>query len=148
VALFTPSATVAIIVISLFSWTGPARIFRAQVIALKQQDYVLAARAIGATELHMFRYHILPHLVPLIIVTVTLSIPPAIFAEASLSFFGLGVPPPIPTWGSMVQEGTLYYRAAPWVVIFPGLALMITVIALNLVGKGLRDALDPASFRR
>jgi peptide/nickel transport system permease protein len=143
VVILQPGAWVVITVIALFSWTYPARIFRSQALAIKQRDYVLAARATGTPEGQIFFRHLLPHLLPLVIVYMALGIPTTIFAEASLSFLGLGVPPPTPSWGSMIQDGMAYYRAAPWVAIFPGLAIMLTVISFNLVGAGLRDAMDP-----
>jgi peptide/nickel transport system permease protein len=134
---------VVITVISLFSWTYPARIFRSQILAITQQDYVLAARCLGIPNLRIFIRHILPHILPLVIIYMALSIPTTIFAEASLSFLGLGVPPPTPSWGTMIHDGMEYYRAAPWVALYPGLAIMITVISFNLVGTGLREAMDP-----
>jgi peptide/nickel transport system permease protein len=143
VVILEPGAWVVITVIALFSWTYPARIFRSQALTIKQRDYVLAARATGAPERHIFFRHLLPHLLPLVIVYMALGIPSTIFAEASLSFLGLGVPPPTPSWGSMIHDGMAYYRAAPWVAIFPGIAIMLTVVSFNLVGAGLRDAMDP-----
>ncbi|MDQ3248930.1 MAG: ABC transporter permease [Chloroflexota bacterium] len=144
VAIFSPSLTVTIVVITVFGWPSAARIFRSEVVSLKERDFVLAARCVGLTNAQIFRRHILSHLLPLFIVYASLSIPGVIFAEAGLSFLSLGIPPPTPAWGSMVQAGTQYYRAAPWVVIFPGLALMITVVCFRLLSDALRDVLDPA----
>jgi peptide/nickel transport system permease protein len=143
VVILSPGAWVVITVISLFSWTYPARIFRSQILALRQRDFVLAARAIGAPGRRIFLRHLMPHLLPLVIIYLALGIPTTIFAEASLSFVGLGVPPPAPSWGSMIQDGMDYYRAAPWVFVCPGLAIMITVVSFNLFGAGLREAMDP-----
>jgi peptide/nickel transport system permease protein len=143
VVMLSPGSWVVITVISLFSWTYPARIFRSQTLSITQQDFVLAARCLGVPGSRIFVRHILPHILPLVIVYMALSIPTTIFAEASLSFLGLGVPPPTPSWGSMIQDGMEYYRAAPWVALYPGLAIMITVISFNLVGTGLREAMDP-----
>jgi peptide/nickel transport system permease protein len=143
VVVLSPGAWVVITVISLFSWTYPARIFRSQILALKRQEYVLAAEAVGAPRLRIFVRHLLPHVLPLVIVYLALGIPTTIFAEASLSFVGLGVPPPTPSWGSMIQDGMDYYRAAPWVALYPGLAIMLTVVCFNLLGAGLREAMDP-----
>ncbi len=143
VAVFRPSITVTVIVIVAFSWTYGARIFRSQVISLREQDFVTATRSLGMNTAGIFFRHIVPHLLPLIILQATLSIPGAIFTEAGLSFLSLGVPPPTPTWGAMIQDGTALYRAAPWVLIFPGIALLVTIVCFNLTGMGLRNALDP-----
>jgi peptide/nickel transport system permease protein len=143
VVLLKPGAWVVIIVISLVSWTYPARIFRSQLLSIREQTFVIAARCLGLPGQRIFLRHLLPHLLPLVIVYLALGIPTTIFAEASLSFLGLGVPPPTPSWGSMIQDGVDYYRAAPWVVLFPGLAIMLTVVCFNLLGAGLRDAMDP-----
>jgi peptide/nickel transport system permease protein len=143
VVLLKPSVWVVIVVIALVSWTYPARLFRSQILTTREQTYILAARCLGLPGNRIFLRHVLPHLLPLMIVFLALGIPTTIFAEASLSFLGLGVPPPAPSWGSMIQDGVAYYRAAPWVVLFPGLAIMITVVCFNLLGAGLRDAMDP-----
>lgn len=143
VVMLSPGAWVVITVIALFAWTYPARIFRAQALSITQQDFVLAARCLGIPASRIFLRHIIPHILPLVIVYLALGIPTTIFAEASLSFLGLGVPPPTPSWGSMIQDGMAYYRAAPWVALYPGLAIMITVVSFNLLGAGLREAMDP-----
>jgi peptide/nickel transport system permease protein len=143
VVMLEPGAWVVIVVISLFSWTYPARIFRSQILTVSQREFILAAQATGIARPRIFLRHVLPHVLPLVIVYLALGIPSTIFAEASLSFLGLGVPPPAPSWGTMIQDGMAYYRAAPWTAIFPGLAIMLTVVSFNLVGAGLRDAMDP-----
>lgn len=143
VVMLEPGAWVVIVVISAFAWTYPARIFRSQILTVKERDFVLAARAIGVPGHRIFVRHLLPHVLPLVIVYLALGIPNTIFAEASLSFLGLGVPPPTPSWGGMIQSGMAYYRAAPWVAVFPGLAIMLTVVSFNLAGTGLREAMDP-----
>ncbi len=143
VVMLSPGVWVVITVISLFSWTYPARIFRSQILAVKRLDFVQAAYCLGTPRQRIFLRHVLPHVLPLIIVYVALGIPSAIFAEASLSFLGLGVPPPAPSWGSMIQDGMSYYRAAPWVAFFPGLAIALAVIAVNLLATGLREVMDP-----
>ncbi|MGQ9683586.1 MAG: ABC transporter permease [Anaerolineae bacterium] len=143
VVILRPGVWVVVFVIAVFGWTGYARNFRSQVVSVKEQDYVLAARAIGVPGRRIFFVHILPHLAPLSIVYVTLGIPSTIFAETGLSFLGLGVPPPIPAWGGIMQSGISFYRAAPWIVLTPGLIIMVTVIALTLVGNALREAMDP-----
>jgi peptide/nickel transport system permease protein len=143
VVILSPGAWVVILVISLFSWTYPARIFRSQILSTRRQDFITAAYASGVPQRRIFLRHLLPHVLPLIIVYLALGIPTTIFAEASLSFIGLGVPPPTPSWGSMIQDGMAYYRAAPWVALYPGLAIMLTVVSFNLLGAGLREAMDP-----
>jgi ABC-type dipeptide/oligopeptide/nickel transport system permease subunit len=138
-----PSLLTVILVITLFGWVFPARIFRGQVLSLREQNFVEAARAVGASELRIFFTHILPQLWPTVIVFSTLRVPAAILTEAGLSFVGLGVRPPAPSWGNLILEGFRYFRSAPWLIIFPGLAIMLAVMSFNLLGDGLRDALDP-----
>lgn len=143
VVMLKPGVWVVITVISLFSWTAPARVFRSQILAVKGRDFVLAAHCLGARRHRIFVRHLLPHVLPLVIVYLALNVPNTIFAEASLSFLGLGVPQPIPSWGSMIQDGFAYYRAAPWIALFPGVTIALAVVAINLLGTGLRDAMDP-----
>lgn len=143
VVMLSPGVWVVITVISLFSWTYPARILRSQILAIKRLDFVQAAHCLGTPRRRIFLRHLLPHVLPLIIVYLALGIPNAIFAEASLSFLGLGVPPPAPSWGSMIQDGMSYYRAAPWVAFFPGIAIAVAVISVNLLATGLREVMDP-----
>ncbi|HVF04228.1 MAG TPA: ABC transporter permease [Frankiaceae bacterium] len=143
VALFEPSAYISIIIIAIFGWTYIARIVRGQVLSLREKEFVEAARSLGASDLRIMFSDILPNLVAPIIVYATLLIPSNILAEASLSFLGLGVKPPTPSWGGMLQESFELYTVAWWFFIFPGLALLTTVLAFNLLGDGLRDALDP-----
>jgi peptide/nickel transport system permease protein len=148
VVILQPGAWVVVLVVSLFGWPYPARVFRSQILSLKEADFVLAARSVGVPERRVFLRHVLPHLLPLVTVYAALSMPGVIFAEASLSFLGLGVPPPTPSWGSMIQDGLQYYRAAPWLVLFPGLAITLTVVSFNLVASGMREAMDPAQRGR
>jgi peptide/nickel transport system permease protein len=143
VVILSPGAWVVVTVIALFGWTYPARIFRSQVLYVREQEYIVAARCIGAPGRRIFLRHLLPQVLPLMIVYLALNIPTTIFAEASLSFLGLGVPPPMPSWGSMIQSGMPYYRIAPWVAFFPGMIISVTVICFNLLGTGLREAMDP-----
>ena len=112
-------------------------------ISLRTREFVKAAEAIGTPQWTILFRHILPHLVPTIIVWGTLGITTNVMLEASLSYLGIGVQPPTPSWGGMIQQGQAYYHAAPWLIIVPGLAIMTTVFAFNLLGDGLRDALDP-----
>jgi len=143
VVMLKPGVWVVITVISLFSWTAPARVFRSQILAVKHLDFVLAAHCLGAPQHRIFLRHVLPHVLPLVIVYLALTVPNTIFAEASLSFLGLGVPQPTPSWGSMIQDGFAYYRAAPWIALFPGTIIALTVVSINLLGTGLREAMDP-----
>ena len=143
VAILKPSMWIIIIVIGAVYWTWIARVVYGQVLALRERDFITASRALGASKLYSLIRHILPQLVPTIIVWGTLGIATNVMLEAALSFLGIGVQPPTPSWGGMIQQAQSYYRSAPWLVIFPGLAIMITVFAFNLLGDGLRDALDP-----
>jgi len=143
VVMLSPGVWVVITVIALFSWTGPARVFRSQVLTVKQRDFVQAARCLGVPQTRIFLRHLAPHVLPLLAVYLALGIPNAIFAEASLSFLGLGVPAPAPSWGSMIRDGYAYYRAAPWIAFFPGVAIALAVVTINLLGNGLREAMDP-----
>lgn len=148
VVVLQPGAGVVVLVVALFGWPYPARVFRSQILSLKEADFVLAARSVGVGERRIFLRHVLPHLLPLVTIYFALSMPGVIFAEASLSFLGLGVPPPTPSWGAMIQDGLEYYRAAPWLVLYPGLAITLAVVSLNLVASGLREAMDPAQRGR
>jgi ABC-type dipeptide/oligopeptide/nickel transport system permease subunit len=143
VSLFTRSLIITIVVLCLLSWTGPSRVFRSEVVSIKERDFILAERSLGASNAYIFGRHILPQLLPLIIVFIGLGVPGAIFSEAGLSFLGLGVPPPTPTWGGMVSDGVAMYRNAWWMLLFPGAALVLLVICFNLLADGLRQALDP-----
>ncbi len=131
------------IALSVVGWAGMARLTRSQVLALKEREFVEGARAAGARDAHIIFRHILPNALGPIIVAVTLGIPGAIMSEASLSYLGLGVQPPTATWGSMIYEGKSYLKHAPWMSLAPGAMIMLTVLAFNLLGDGLRDALDP-----
>jgi peptide/nickel transport system permease protein len=143
VAILKPSLWIIIAVIGLVYWTWIARVIYGQVLSLREREFVAASRAIGSSQPYTLVRHILPQLIPTIIVWATLGIATNVMLEASLSYLGIGVQPPTPSWGGMIQQGQSYYRTAPWLVLFPGLAIMITVFAFNLLGDGLRDALDP-----
>lgn len=138
-----PSLFTVIVVITVFGWVYPSRIFRGMVVSLRERPFVEAAQSIGTGELRIFFRHMLPQMWPTVIVFATLRVPAAILTEAGLSFIGLGVRPPTPSWGNLIQEGFRFYRTAPWLILFPGLALMLVVLSFNLLGDGLRDALDP-----
>ena len=132
-----------ILALSLTGWLRMARIVRAEVMSLKNEEYVLAARTLGAPVSHLLRRHLIPNAMGSIIVTMTLQIPAAIFDEAFLSFVGLGITPPLASWGTMASEGAKAILTAPWRLIFPALLISLTIFAFNAVGDGLRDALDP-----
>lgn len=129
--------------IGLVSWVGVARLVRGQILSLKQRDFVTAARAMGARGRHITLRHLLPNSLGPVIVAVTFNVPRAIFAEAALSYIGIGVRPPTPSWGAMIRDGYDVIFAAPYMVIFPALAIGILMLAFTFLGDGLRDALDP-----
>ncbi|OUQ87790.1 peptide ABC transporter permease [Brevibacillus brevis] len=132
-----------ILVLGISNWVGFARLVRGQVMSVKEMEYVQAAKAIGATNLRIIRKHVLPNVSSSIIVLATLNVATNILLEASLTFIGLGVDPSIPTWGGMLADGRNYLETAWWVATFPGIAIMITVFGINLLGDWLRDELDP-----
>ena len=132
------------IALALVGWAGVARVVRAQTLALKEKEFIEAARANGTTRLTIMGHHIFPNVVPTLIVLFSLSIPDAIMWESSLSFLGVGVQPPASSWGLLVSAGKDYLFQAPMVAVAPGVAILIAVLAFNFVGDGLRDALDPA----
>jgi peptide/nickel transport system permease protein len=134
---------VMILVIGLLSWMSTARIVRATVLSIRERDFTLAARAVGARDARIIALHILPNALAPIIVGATLGVGGAIIAESSLSFLGLGVQVPTPSWGNMLQDSQSTMSSRPWLTIFPGVAILITVLGINFVGDGLRDALDP-----
>ena len=142
---FSGSVIVIILIIGLTSWPYLARIVRAEFLSLKENEFVLAARAIGTPNGQIIFRHILPNSVAPIVVSATLGVAGAIIAEAYISFLGLGVQPPTATWGNMITGATNYIETAPWLWFFPGLLILLTVLSINFVGDGLRDALDPRS---
>ncbi len=143
VALFGPSLFNTMLVIGLTSWMGTARLVRGQFLSLREKEFVEAAHCIGVPSWRIITFHLLPNTMAVIIVQATLFMSVAILIESSLSYLGLGAQPPTPSWGGMLFSGRDYMRQAPWGTIFPGLAILITVMAFNLLGDGLRDALDP-----
>src|SRR4030067_1694310 len=142
---FSGSLIVIIMIIGLTSWMYLARIVRAEFLALKEHDFVLAARATGTSNSGIIFKHILPNSIAPIIVSATLGVANAILAEAYISFLGLGVQPPTATWGNMLDGANNYLESAPWLWFFPGLLILLTVLSINFLGDGLRDALDPRS---
>ena len=124
-------------------WIQYCRVVRSESLSLRQRDFVTAARVLGAGGPRIIRRHLFPNLVPSTLVIATFAMASSIISEASLSFLGLGVPPDIPTWGTMLSDGRSYVTSAPWLSIFPGLAIFVVVLGINLLGDGLRDVLDP-----
>lgn len=142
-AVIGPSLSNVFIALGLVGWTSLARVVRGQVLALKEQEYVEAARAVGASNLRIIGRHLLPNTLAAVTVLVTLGVGGAILAEASLSFLGLGAQPPEPSWGAMLNAGRDYLLQAPWLSLYPGLAIFLAVMGFNLLGDGIRDLLDP-----
>jgi peptide/nickel transport system permease protein len=140
---FTPGVVSVTVVIALFSWFYPARIVRAQVLSLREKEFVEAARMVGNSNFRIMRSHLLPHLVGTIVVYGTLTVASNILFEAALSYLGVGIPLPDASWGNMLTEAVNFYTLQPWIFLFPGLAILFTTLAFNLLGDGLRDALDP-----
>ncbi|WP_456325506.1 ABC transporter permease [Desulfonauticus submarinus] len=143
VAFLEPNLTNIMIVIGLTSWMGVARLIRAETMSLKNREFILAARLNGASVLRILFVHILPNGIAPVLVSATLGVASAILVESGLSFLGIGVQPPIPSWGNMLMEGKDVLEIAPWLSIFPGLMILITVLGYNLLGESLRDMLDP-----
>ncbi|HEY9336498.1 ABC transporter permease [Kribbella sp. NPDC050459] len=147
VSVTGPSLTVTVLVIGCFSWASVARIVRGQVLSLREREFVEAARSLGAGDSRIMFVDILPNVIAPVIVYTTLLIPVVIVTQATLSFLGLGLPPPTADWGGMISESQNYYTTAWWFILFPGLALLITTLAFNLFGDGVRDAFDPRADR-
>jgi len=142
---FSGSVVLIVIIIGGTSWMYLARIVRAEFLSLKENDFVLAARATGTSNLRIIFLHILPNSIAPIVVTATLGVANAILSEAYISFLGLGVQPPTATWGNMLDGANNYLDSAPWLWFFPGLLILLTVLSINFLGDGIRDALDPRS---
>jgi peptide/nickel transport system permease protein len=143
IALFQPSIFLIIAVLGLTQWTGSTRLVRGEVLSLREREFIQAAKALGYSRARIILVHLIPNVLGPVIVAATLGIGNTIVLEASLSFLGLGVQPPTPSWGTMVNDGKSLMLQAWWLSLFPGLAIVITVLCFNLVGDGLRDALDP-----
>lgn len=138
-----PGLLPMIIALSITGWVNMARIVRGEVLSIKSREYVLAARTLGANTTHIIMKHLVPNALGAILVTMTLTIPSAIFTESFLSYLGLGVPQPMASWGTMASDGNNALDTAPWRLIFPAILISVTIFAFNAVGDGLRDALDP-----
>ena len=144
-AAFEPSLTTVYLTIGVVGWAGMARLIRGQVLVTRQLEFVQAARALGATDRRILAWHLLPNVIAPVVIAATLGVAGAIMAEAALSFLGLGVQPPTPSWGSMIASARdlMQLRSAPWTSLFPGLAIGAAVLGFNMLGDSLRDALDP-----
>jgi len=147
VSIAGPGLTMTVLVIGFFSWASVARIVRGQVLSIREREYVEAARSLGASNFRIMFIDILPNVLAQVIVYTTLLIPVVIVTQATLSFLGLGLQPPTADWGGMLAESQTYYTVAWWFVAFPGIALLITTLAFNLFGDGVRDAFDPRAGR-
>lgn len=142
-AVVGPSMVLVTTVIAALLWTTTARIVYGRVLDLKRREFVDAAEAIGVHGWRILWRHVMPHVVPVVVVYATLGIATTVLFETTLSYLGAGVPPPTPSWGSMLAEHVSYYASQPRLVLLPGLAIMVTILAFNLLGDALRDALDP-----
>ena len=147
-AIFTPSLWIVAMVIALVNWVQIARVIYTETTALAAREYIEAARALGAAWPRVLFLHILPHLIPTILVWATLGIAATVLLEATLSFLGIGVQPPTPSWGGIIFESQSYFLSAPWLVFFPGITIMVLALSFNLVGDALRDVLDPTQRGR
>ncbi|MRR38476.1 ABC transporter permease, partial [bacterium] len=143
IAFLEPSIFNIMAVIGLTSWMGITRLVRAEFLSLKQRDYVLAARAMGASSARIIFLHILPNAMAPVLVSATLGIASAVLVESALSFLGIGVLPPTPSWGNILTQGQSTLGVAWWLSLYPGMAILITVLGYNLLGEGIRDAIDP-----
>jgi len=147
-AILKPGLNIVILVIALVNWVQIARVIYTETVTLAEREYIEAARALGASNSRILLRHLLPHLIPTVIVYATLGIATTVLLEAMLSFLGRGVQPPTPAWGMMIFESQSYFLNAPWLVFIPGAAILILALAFNLVGDGLRDAMDPTQRGR
>jgi peptide/nickel transport system permease protein len=142
-----PSIWIIMAVIGLTSWMGVSRLVRAEVLSIREMEYVMAARCIGASDARIIWRHIMPNVIAPVLVTATLGVAGAILTESALSFLGVGVAPPTASWGNILTSGKDYIEFAWWLSLFPGLAILVTVLSYNLLGEGIRDALDPRTTK-
>ena len=142
-----PGVFTITLVLSVFGWFYPARIARAQVLSLREKEFVEAARMIGSSDKKIIASHLLPHLVAPMIVLATISVGQNVLAEAGLSFLGIGIQDPTPSWGNLLEQAPNFYLQVPWLMLWPGVAILITTLSFNLLGDGLRDAFDPRAAR-
>jgi peptide/nickel transport system permease protein len=143
--IFGRGVVTLVLVFAVFGWFYPARIIRAVVLSLREKEFIEAARMVGASDARIIRSHVLPHLIAPIIVFSTLAVASVILGEAGLSFLGIGIKLPTPSWGNLLSDAPIFYTTQPWLMVWPGLAVLLTTLAFNLLGDGLRDAFDPRS---
>jgi len=143
IALLEPSIWNIMVVIGVTSWMGVARLVRAEFLSLKEREFVVAARALGSSDMRLILRHLLPNALAPVMVSATLGVAGAILTESALSFLGLGVQPPTPSWGNILTAGKDNIEIAWWLSVFPGLAILFTVMSYNLLGEGIREAIDP-----
>ncbi len=147
-AVLRPSIPVVILILMVITWPGLARLIRSQTFSVRERQFVESARASGADDRYIMFRHILPHIITVSVVWFTLSIASTVLIEASLSFLGVGVPLPTASWGNMILEGQSRYRLAPWMILMPTVAILLTTLGFNLLGDAIRDALDPRTSQR
>ena len=147
-AIWEPSTEVLVLVLAALGWVGTSRLVRGEVLSLKERDYVLAARALGASDFRILISHILPNIFSIVMVTMTIIAGNLILIESGLSYLGVGIQPPTPTWGNMLTDSRSYFVSGVHLVFTPGILIMITVLCFYLVGDGLRDALDPRRYQQ
>ncbi len=147
-AIFQPSLWIVAMVIAIVNWVQTARVLYTETTSLAEREFIAAEKTLGAGHIRILFRHILPHLVPMIIVWGTLGISTTVLLEATLSYLGVGVQPPTPSWGNIIFENQTYFQSAPWLVFFPGAAILLLALAFNLVGDALRDVLDPTQRGR
>ena len=145
--IFAEGVLTLVMVFTVFGWFYPARVIRSQVLSIREKEFIEAARMVGASDWRIVRSHVLPHLVAPVIVFSTLIVASYILAEAGLSFLGLGIKLPTASWGNLLSQAPDFYTQQPWLMIFPGLAVLLTTLAFNLLGDGMRDAFDPRGSR-
>jgi peptide/nickel transport system permease protein len=136
------------LVIAMVNWVQIARVIYTQTISISEKEYIEASRSLGATNTRILRRHVLPHLAPFVMVWATLGISTTVLLEATLSFLGIGVRPPTPSWGNIIFENQTYFSTAPWLVFIPGFAIILLALAFNFLGDALRDELDPTQRGR
>ena len=147
-AVWEPSTEVLVVALAALGWVGTSRLVRGEVLSLKERDYVMAARALGASDLRILISHILPNVFPIVMVTMTIIAGNLILTESGLSYLGMGIQPPTPTWGNMLTDSRSYLVTGVHLIVMPGILIMITVLCFYLVGDGLRDALDPRRYQQ
>jgi peptide/nickel transport system permease protein len=143
--IFGRGVLTLVLVFSIFGWFYPARIIRAVVLSLREKEFIEAARMVGSSDWRIIRSHVLPHLIAPIIVYSTIAVAGFILAEAGLSFLGIGIKLPTPSWGNLLSDAPNFYTSQPWLMVWPGVAILLTTLSFNLLGDGLRDAFDPRS---